>query len=212
MEDQLRRLGIIGGSGFREYRHDRAVFLLRHGDRIPPHRVDHLANIRTLKEAGADSVIGICSVGSVNQEIPPLSIVIPDDYIGFDTITCYDEQAVHTVPGFDSGLRQRILEAAVRLGIAVRDRGVYWQTRGPRYETEAEIRLIAHFADVVGMTMAHEATIAKEMGVRYAAICAVDNYGNGLSRSEGPDVVTKNQALNIAAVRRLLDGLLLHPW
>jgi 5'-methylthioadenosine phosphorylase len=57
---------------------------------------------------------------------------------------------------------------------------VYWQTIGPRFETRAEIRLLAAYADVVGMTMASECVLAGEVGLRYAAVCMVDNLANGV--------------------------------
>ena len=58
--------------------------------------------------------------------------------------------------------------------------GVYWQARGPRLETPAEIRLVAAHADVVGMTVATECVIAGELGLRYAELCVVDNLANGV--------------------------------
>ena len=53
-------------------------------------------------------------------------------------------------------------------------------TSGPRFETPAEIRLLATFADVVGMTVAGEAVAASEAGLAYAAVCIVDNLANGV--------------------------------
>ena len=67
-----------------------------------------------------------------------------------------------------------------RAAQALRDGGVYWQTIGPRFETPAEIRLIAAHADVVGMTIASECVVAGELGLAYAAVCVVDNLANGL--------------------------------
>ncbi len=58
--------------------------------------------------------------------------------------------------------------------------GVYVNTRGPRFETKAEVRHFTTIGDVVGMTAAHEAGLAKELGLRYAAVCIVDNVCNGL--------------------------------
>ena len=63
---------------------------------------------------------------------------------------------------------------------ALRDGGVYWQTIGPRFETPAEIRLIAAHADLVGMTIASECIVAGELGLAYAAVCVVDNLANGI--------------------------------
>ena len=69
-------------------------------------------------------------------------------------------------------------------GQAPRDGGVYWQARGPRFETPAEIRLMAAHADVVGMTIASECVVAGELGLDYAALCVVDNLANGLAEEQ----------------------------
>jgi 5'-methylthioadenosine phosphorylase len=64
------------------------------------------------------------------------------------------------------------------------DGGVYWESIGPRFETPAEIRMIAQHADVIGMTIASECVIAGELGLRYAAVCIVDNLANGVGEGE----------------------------
>jgi 5'-methylthioadenosine phosphorylase len=69
--------------------------------------------------------------------------------------------------------------------------GVYAQTRGPRIETVAEVKALAKIADIVGMTVASEATLALELGMRFAAICTVDNYANGL----GEEILTYEHIL-----------------
>ena len=76
------------------------------------------------------------------------------------------------------------MAAARDCGINVVNGGVYWQTKGPRFETKAEIRMMSQFADLVGMTMASEAVIAQELGLSYASLCSVDNYANGLGERE----------------------------
>ncbi|MCK9581812.1 MAG: 5'-methylthioadenosine phosphorylase, partial [Methanoregula sp.] len=53
--------------------------------------------------------------------------------------------------------------------------------RGPRFETVAEIAALAKVADLVGMTIASEATLARELGIPFAALSTVDNYANGLT-------------------------------
>ncbi len=73
-----------------------------------------------------------------------------------------------------------VLAAWRASGGELRDGGVYWQTIGPRFETPAEIRLIAAHADLVGMTIASECIVAGELGLAYAAICVVDNLANGI--------------------------------
>ena len=63
---------------------------------------------------------------------------------------------------------------------SARSQGVYVQTTGPRLESRAEIAFFKTIGDVVGMTMASEATLASEIGIPYAALCTVDNFCNGV--------------------------------
>ncbi|MEW6679416.1 MAG: MTAP family purine nucleoside phosphorylase [bacterium] len=159
------------------------VFLPRHGKdkTIPPHIINHQANMLTLKSLGVSQIISINSVGSLKEKITPDDFLVPDDYIGlWDTKTFYDDKIVHITPGLDENTRLLIMEIASSCGIKPIDGGVYVQTRGPRLETKAEIRFLKTIADVVGMTMASEATIAKELDIPYASLCMVDNYCNGI--------------------------------
>jgi 5'-methylthioadenosine phosphorylase len=166
------------------------VYIPRHGKDsiIPPHRINYKANIRSFKELGVEEIIGVTSVGSLKRTIPPRSLVVPHDYISLCNIpTFYENEIVHVTPGLDEALRKCIIEAARDLGIAIVERGVYFQTVGPRLETRAEINLIKDYADVVGMNMASEATLATELGLRYANISTVDNYAHGIIAEEALD-------------------------
>jgi 5'-methylthioadenosine phosphorylase len=89
-------------------------------------------------------------------------------------------------------VRNKILKAAAACGQSVRNKGIYWQTEGPRLETRAEIQMISQFADLVGMTMAAEAVAACEIGLHYASLCSVDNFANGIA----------NEALAMETIRR----------
>ncbi len=132
-----------------------------------------------------EEIIGVTSAGSLKQAITPQSLVVPHDYISLCTIpTYYDDELVHVTPGLDESLRNRILEAARALSVKIIDQSVYFQTTGPRLETKAEIKLIKDYADVVGMNMASEATLATELGLRYANISTVDNYAHGIVAEE----------------------------
>ena len=162
------------------------AFIPRHGvdlkQGIPPHKINHQANLAALKEMDVQEVIGINSTGSLKKSIPPGTIVVPDDYIALWNVpTVFDDRAVHITPTLSEEMRKKIIAIAGKLGIEIREAGVYWQTSGPRLETKAEIRLMSQFADIVGMTMASEATTATELDLSYAAICSVDNYGHGLA-------------------------------
>ncbi|MEW6007897.1 MAG: MTAP family purine nucleoside phosphorylase [bacterium] len=159
------------------------VFLPRHGKdkTIPPHIINHQANMLALKSLGVSQIIAINSVGSLKENITPDDFLVPDDYINlWDTRTFYDEKIVHILPELDETTRLLIIDKAKSCGINPIDKGVYVQTRGPRLETKAEIRFLKTLGDVVGMTMASEATIAKELDIPYASLCMVDNYCNGI--------------------------------
>jgi 5'-methylthioadenosine phosphorylase len=177
-------------------RHDGAGYRL-------PHRIDHAANLRSLVEAGCDRAIGFSSVGSLKEEHGIGSFVCPDDFIApqaNDSI--FDDARGHIVPGFDRDWREEIVSAWQQADTAeLHEGGIYWQTRGPRFETPAEVRLLAAHADVVGMTVASECIAARELGISYAAVCIVDNLANGI----GPDPLTVEE---LEAVRDVNAGLL----
>lgn len=160
------------------------AIIQRHGknkDR-PPHAINHAANFYALKSLGAKYVIGMGSVGCLKEDYTLPSLIIPEDYIDFFSgVTIYNNSLVHVTPGFDEYLRNVLVRIAKKVSsFPVIDGGVYFQTRGPRLETKAEIAMIKNFADCVGMTAGSEATIAKELGLSYAAICTMDNYAHGI--------------------------------
>lgn len=167
------------------------VFLARHGHghTIPPHLVNYRANIWALaKGAKAEGIVSVASVGGIRNDLGPGVVAIPHqiiDYTWGRHVTYHegiDTPVVHidfTEP-YDGSLRRRLLDAAGRAGIAVVDGAVYAATQGPRLETAAEInRLERDGADLVGMTGMPEASLARELGVPYAAICVVANWAAG---------------------------------
>ncbi|MDD1719295.1 MAG: MTAP family purine nucleoside phosphorylase [Methanoregulaceae archaeon] len=164
------------------------VLLLRHQGGIPPHRINHCANLAALAMLGVGRIISIGSAGSLKGEITPGSMVIPTDYVSSVEIpSIHDHSIVHVRPEISHGL-------ATRLALAVPEAtlgGTYVQTRGPRIETVAEVKALALIADLVGMTVASEATLARELGMEFAALCTVDNYANGL----GKEVLTYEHIL-----------------
>jgi len=78
-------------------------------------------------------------------------------------------------------LNKKIREAAKEENIDLKE-GVYWYTKGPSYETPAEIRFLSKFAaDAVGMSTVHEAVYAGYMGIEAASISCITNYAAGLT-------------------------------
>lgn len=184
----MSRLGLIVGSallGKEPPAAGEAFVLQRHGTERyhPPHRIDHAANLAALAEAGCDRVLAVASVGTLHPKLGVGSLLCPDDFIALHLGgSAFDDGRGHRVSGFEAGWRARVIEAWSDAGDApLADGGVYWQAIGPRFETPAEVRLIAAHADVVGMTVASECVIATEMGIPYAAICVVDNLANGVA-------------------------------
>jgi len=188
----------------------RVIFLLRHGaqHRIPPHRVNHRANLWALQELGATAILATASSGSLKKAIRPGSFVIPHDFVSFWSIpTFHDEDVLHSTPGLDADLRDLLASSGKAAGASVRNRGVYVQTTGPRLETPAEIAHFATLGDVLGMTMASEATLASELGVPYAAVCSVDNYCNGIvERALTIEQIHATQKKNRSTLARIVAG------
>jgi 5'-methylthioadenosine phosphorylase len=209
-------LGLIAGSSLHDARLPEGPWLAirRHAVAAGyelPHRIDHVATMRALADAECDRVLALSSVGGLRPELGPGTLLVPDDFIALDVepLTTIEGPEAHRVPHFDAALRGELAEALRESGIAAVGEGVYWQTRGPRLETPAEVRLIARHADVVGMTVGSECVIAGELGLRYAALCVVDNLANGVG---GEDLtlaeIEENRARNAAALRATLDAIL----
>jgi 5'-methylthioadenosine phosphorylase len=162
------------------------VYISRHGKgypgQIPPHMINHKANLKAMKDLGVEEIISVNSTGSLKIELEPGTLIVPDDFISLsETPTIFDDEQRHIIPTLSGKIRQKLIAASEKLGISLITKGTYYQTRGPRLETKAEIRMMSRYADIVGMTMASEAVIACEMDLEYASICSVDNFGHGLT-------------------------------
>jgi 5'-methylthioadenosine phosphorylase len=163
---------------------DGLVVLDRHGidHARPAHLVDHIANMKALAALGCDRVVAIASTGSLRLDWPVGTVVAPDDFFApWASPSLFADLRGHRVPGFDRSWRHTLVQAwRAAENSPLVDGGIYAQMRGPRFETRAEIRFLAAMADVVGMTLASECIIAGEVGLRYAAVCVVDNLANGV--------------------------------
>jgi len=192
-----------------------AFVLQRHGgsggDYTLPHRIDHVANLRAVVAEGCDRVLAIASVGSLSEDLAAGSFLCPDDFIALHVgLSALDDARAHRAPGFDREWRARVLAAWREADAAeLRDGGVYWQAIGPRFETPAEIRLMAAHADLVGMTIAAECVVAGDLEVPYAAVCVVDNLANGIGAREiSLDEVERQRSANVVRLRDALDAAL----
>jgi len=124
-------------------------------------------------------------------------------------VTYFDTEVKHITPSFDEELRGGLIDAARSLDYTFYDKGTYVQTIGPRLETKAEIKVMAGFGDIVGMTAASEATLANELDICYASLCVVDNYCHGLV--EEPltyERIVENQKKNAEKAKALISKFL----
>ncbi len=211
----MSRLGLIVGSallGAEPSLGAEVIVVQRHGggEYLPPHRIDHPANLRLLAERGCKTVLALSSVGSLREEIEVGSFLCPDDFVALHLGgSGFDDARGHVVPGFDPDWRSRVIEAWRRSsGEPLRGGGTYWETIGPRFETPAEIRLIASHAEVIGMTLASECVAAGELGIAFAAVCAVDNLANGIGGEQlSGGAYEAGRAANRARLGQLVPGL-----
>jgi 5'-methylthioadenosine phosphorylase len=164
------------------------VLLQRHGldTYTTGARLDHGRNLAALAELGCDRILAVGSVGGLRAELAVGTFVCPDDFIALHLgLSLDDGRGGERVPAFDAAWRDAVIAAWERRAEPeLRDGGVYWQAIGPRFETPAEIRLIAAHADVIGMTIASECILAGELGIPYAAVCVVDNLANGVAERQ----------------------------
>jgi 5'-methylthioadenosine phosphorylase len=178
----LYRLCEIGG---RE-----VVLLSRHGTphQIPPHKINYRANIWGFRELGIERILSVNAVGGINRNLRPGDMVIPDQIIDMTcgrASTFYDgSEVIHvdfTYP-FCSEVRGAFIGAGKKLGMKPVESGTYICVNGPRLESKAEIRHFAVIgADVVGMTIMPEASLARELELCFGGIVVVTNYAAGIS-------------------------------
>jgi 5'-methylthioadenosine phosphorylase len=165
-------------------------FLARHGagHTLPPHRINHRANIAALASLRVTAIYATAAVGSLRLALAPGHFVIFDDFIDMtkgEVMTFFSApgQVRHTDMGepYSQDLRRRLLTTAAGVGATVHSKGTYVCVSGPRYETPAEIKMMGGWGgDVVGMTSAPEAILAREAGIPYAGVGIITNYGTGL--------------------------------
>jgi 5'-methylthioadenosine phosphorylase len=199
------------------------VFLPRHGNAhtIPPHGINYRANIWALHSQGVKDILAVATVGGISDEFGAGKIVVPHQIIDythgrkntfFDGMRAEGDQQVKHIDftqPYSHSLRTLCLKAASQIGESVVDGAVYGAVQGPRLETAAEInRMDRDGATIVGMTGMPEAALARELEVRYAAICPVANHAAGRGESLHEikyEEINATLAVTMARVRRILE-------
>jgi 5'-methylthioadenosine phosphorylase len=173
----------------------RVAFIPRHGrdHRFPPHRVNYRANLWALRKIGVRQVLGPCAVGSLRTELGPGRLVVPDQLIDRTwgrQHTIYDDvgSVIHTslADPYCARGRATSIAAAEAVGWPGEQRGTLVVINGPRFSTRAESRWhAAAGGDIVGMTGAPEASIARELAICYTSLAVVTDHDAGVDTGEG---------------------------
>jgi len=165
----------------------RMAFLPRHGrgHRLAPHELPFRANLHAMKQLGMDCVLGISAVGSLQEQLHPGHLVLPDQFLDrtrarTEESTFFGDGCVahaHFADPVWEPLRQLALQAARAAGATVHDGGTYVCMEGPHFSTRAESNLYRSWgASVIGMTNLQEAKLAREAEIAYATVALVTDY------------------------------------
>jgi 5'-methylthioadenosine phosphorylase len=196
-----------------------AVFLPRHGrgHRFSPSGINYRANIDALKRVGVTDIVSLSACGSFKRELYPGLFVLIDQFIDGTyrrENSFFGNGCVAHVPfahPIAPRLQRRIAEAAEAEQIACKLNGTYVCIEGPQFSSLAEsLAFQARGVDVVGMTAATEAKLAREAEISYATIAMVTDYDCWHEEHGAVDVasVIKVMQANAAHAARLVARLL----
>lgn len=194
----------------------RVPCIARHGERgrIPPHLVNYRANLWFLQQHGVQRCIGLNAVGAIAADFPPGELAAPGQLVDYtwgrehsyadgsqDVIMHID----FTEP-FDAGLRDQLAAAARAAGCRMHA-GVIGVMQGPRLESAAEVdRLERDGCTMVGMTVMPEASLARELDMRYAVCAQAINHAAG--RGPGEVAIHAQFEGYLAAAQQRLTAVL----
>ena len=164
----------------------KVFFLPRHGvgHRLLPHEINHRANIWALRSLGVRWLISVSAVGSLREEFKPRDLAVPDQLIdrtGTAAKHTFFGRGIAAHVGFADpycpDLRAVLLEAGREVSENLHDGGTYLCMNGPAFSTRAEAAMHRMMgADLIGMTNAPEARLAREAEISMAALALVTDY------------------------------------
>ncbi len=197
----------------------RVVFLPRHGrgHRRLPTELNFRANIWGLKALGAVWVVSISAVGSLREELEPLHLVVPDQFVDFTrrrVSSFFGDGIVGHVGMADpvcGDLATALERAARQTGATVHRGGTYVCIEGPQFSTRAESALYRRWGlDIIGMTNMPEAKLAREAELCYATLALVTDYDvwHETHAAVSVEAVVQNLLKNVATARDVLRRLI----
>src|SRR5262245_13621730 len=200
-----------------EYSGVKVAFIPRHGrgHRIPPHSINSRANIWALKQLGVKRIIAPSAVGSLQENYKPGDIAIPDQFVDFTKkrkYTFYDgEQVAHVslADPFCPELRDIAIDKTRKLEFAVHNRATYICIEGPRFSTRAESKFYRDImtADIIGMTLVPEVSLAREAEICYVSIATVTDYDVWSDKPVSSSEIIETLAKNVEKTKKLIPEL-----
>jgi 5'-methylthioadenosine phosphorylase len=200
-----------------EFKGVKVAFLPRHGKRhsLPPHMINYRANIWAMRDLGVKRIIAPSAVGSLKEDMKPGDLVIPDQFIDFTKgrqYSFYDGGVVghfSLADPFCPELSWLCVETARSLKIPCHSSAVYVCVEGPRFSTRAESKLFRSWgADIIGMTLIPEVTLAREMGICYATPATVTDYDVWANKPVTAEEVAVTMKMNVDKVKSLIMELI----
>jgi 5'-methylthioadenosine phosphorylase len=165
----------------------RVAFLARHGEGhyITPAGIPARANIYALKTLGVRYIIGINACGSLREDYAPGDLVVPDQLFDYVLSNKRDRSFfenglvahVSVADPFDAALSAQLHASARAVGGTAHMGGTFLIEDGLRFATRAESRIFkAWGCDIIGMTTAPEAFLAREAEMAYATLAHITDY------------------------------------
>ena len=145
--------------------------------------------VRVMGRLGVKILLLTNASGGINLDMKVPELVAITDHISFNAepvlrgpnIEEFGTRFPDQCHVYDPALTDNLVNCARDLKIRI-SRGVYAYTKGPQYETPAEIRALRTLgADCVGMSTVPEAIAASHMGIRVAAMSCITNMAAGIS-------------------------------
>ncbi|NEO70417.1 S-methyl-5'-thioadenosine phosphorylase [Moorena sp. SIO3H5] len=181
------------------------AFLARHGrnHHLMPSELPFRANIYAMKQLGVEYIISASAVGSLQEEVKPLDMLVPDQFIDRtkNRVSTFFGDGIVAHIGFGhpvcNQLAGILVDAIASLElpeVTVHNGGTYLCMEGPAFSTMAESNLYRSWgAQVIGMTNLPEAKLAREAEIAYATLALVTDYD---CWHEEHDHVTVNMILD----------------
>jgi 5'-methylthioadenosine phosphorylase len=194
------------------------AFLPRHGKghKYPPHQVNYRANIFAMKKCGVEYLVSTAAVGSMKKRIKPCDFVIAHQLIdrSFKRSTTFFEDGIVAHVAFADPFCKNLSDLAYEtidekdLGV---HKGTYISMEGPQFSTRAESKLyISWNVDVIGMTLAPEAKLAREAEMCLCGILTVTDYDCWYESEEDVSVsnVVENLKKNDQNLANILESMI----